>query len=144
MSREWVIDASVGVKPYLAEDLSEVAEKFFQKARIDRSSLFVPDLFYNECANILWKHARRSEIPAADAQRSLRSLTSVRLFPVSSALLARDALDLALKFDITAYDASYVVLSEKLELPLVTADEKLIRKLASTGTDIHWLGNLPA
>lgn len=145
MSRDWVVDANVGVKPYLlGEELSEVAESLLQRARAGRSFIYVPELFYNECTNILWKHVRKGEISAEYAHQSLRNLTSVKLFPISSTNLVHDALDLALEFGLTAYDASYVALSEDLGLPLVTADEKLIRKLDGAGIDLCWLGNLPA
>lgn len=129
MRGDWVVDASVGVKPYLDEDLSEVAESLFQKARAGRASLYIPDLFYNECANIFWKHVRRLEIQADYARRSLRNLVSVDLLPIASTHLVHDALDLALDFGISAYDASYVALAQKLGLPLVTADQKLIAKI---------------
>ena len=66
------------------------------------------------------------------------------LFPVSSTDLLHDALDLALEYGITAYDASYVALSDDLRLPLVTADQKLIGKLKGSGTEVHWLGDLTA
>jgi predicted nucleic acid-binding protein len=41
---------------------------------------------------------------------------------------------------LTAYDAAYVALARKLSLPLVTADEALIRRLDSTGLEVRWLG----
>lgn len=144
MSRGWVVDASVGVKPYLSEDLEEVARELFDQGRTGRTSLYVPDLFYVECANIFWKHVRRLTIPAAHARRSLRNLNDVILFPVSSTDLLLDGLDLALEYGITAYDASYVALAEDLSLPLVTADQKLIGKLQGSGVEVCWLGDLPA
>ena len=144
MTRGWVVDASVAVKPYLNEDLSEIAESLLQRGRTSQGSIFVPDLFYTACANIFWKHVRRQNIHSAHARQSLRNLTSVMLFPVSGTDLLHDALDLALEYGITAYDATYVALSDDLRLPLVTADEKLIGKLKDSGTDIHWLGDLTA
>ena len=142
MSRSWVVDASVAVKPYLDEDLAEVAETLLQGARTGRAFLYVPDLFYTECANILWKHVRLLNILPPHARRSLENLTSIRLFPVSAINFLHHALDLALEYGITAYDASYVALSEELKVPLVTADRKLIGKLQGTGNNIRWLGDL--
>jgi predicted nucleic acid-binding protein len=142
LTRGWVVDANVGVKLYLSEDLSDLAEDLFQRARRSTNSLFVPDLFYSECANIFWKHVRRSNISPDHAQTSLRELTSLILFTVSTTDLLLNALDLALEYGITAYDASYVALSHELRLPLVTADEKLIRKIEGSGTEVFWLGDL--
>jgi predicted nucleic acid-binding protein len=41
-------------------------------------------------------------------------------------------LNIAISNSISAYDACYVELSERLKLPLVTADDKLIRTLEGT------------
>ena len=53
--------------------------------------------------------------------------------------LVSDALPIALTYTISAYDACYVALANKLGLPLVTADDALIRKLA-----LHILRQDPA
>jgi predicted nucleic acid-binding protein len=44
--------------------------------------------------------------------------------------LAEDALDIALTNGISSYDAFYVALSNRIEAPLITADDKLVRSLA--------------
>jgi predicted nucleic acid-binding protein len=142
LSRDWVIDANVGVKFYLPEDLAEAAQHLLLRLNEGDTSLFVPDLFYKESANIFWKYVRRAGLPPDDARRSLRNLISLPLTVVPGTDLVLYALDLAVDHDITAYDASYVALAHDLRLPLVTADRKLLRKLAGTGTDIRWLGDL--
>jgi predicted nucleic acid-binding protein len=106
--------------------------------------LFVPDLFYSECANIFLKYVRRFNFPLANARKSLINLRSLPLLSTSGSELFTSAFNLGLDYGISAYDASYIALARKLSAPVITADEKLIRKLASTGTDIHWLGDLPA
>jgi predicted nucleic acid-binding protein len=144
LSRVWVVDASVGVKPYLPEDLSESAKRLFRTLRAGKVDLFVPDLFYSECANIFVKYVRRFNTPPAHARQSLTNLRSLPLLSTSGSELFTSAFDLALDHGISAYDASYLALAQKLSAPVITADEKLIRKLAGSGADIHWLGDLPA
>jgi predicted nucleic acid-binding protein len=56
--------------------------------------------------------------------------------------LAAEAFEIALEFDSTAYDACYVALSARLGVPLLTADERLVRKLARTRFRVLWLGDL--
>ena len=142
MRHNWVVDASVVVKLYLREELSDVTEALFEAP--GTQSFFVPDIFYCECANIFWKSVRRLNIQPAYAQSSLHGLMGLIVFPVSSTELLHDTLDLALEYGITAYDASYVALSENLRIPLITADRKLLTNLQGTGIDIRWLGDLPA
>jgi predicted nucleic acid-binding protein len=144
LSRVWVVDASVGVKPYLPEDLSESAKRLFRTLRAGKVDLFVPDLFDSECANIFVKYVRRFNTPPAHARKSLMNLRSLPLLSTSGSELFTSAFNLALDHGISAYDASYLALAQKLSAPVITADEKLIRKLAGSGADIHWLGDLPA
>jgi predicted nucleic acid-binding protein len=138
----WVIDASAGVKFYVPEDLTEVAKRLFQSLDEGEVSLFVPDLFYRECGNIFWKYIRRHGLSIDYARRSLRNLISLPFHLVSGTDLLPNALDLAIDYDITVYDASYVVLAQDLRFPLITADRKLLRKLAGSSFDIRWLGDL--
>ena len=42
-----------------------------------------------------------------------------------------EALDIAMKYDISSYDASYVALAEYLKKPFFTADDKLLKKVKS-------------
>jgi len=57
--------------------------------------------------------------------------------------LVSEALALAVAHRITAYDATYVALSRRLSLPLVTADEALVHRLEGTSLDVRWLGEWP-
>jgi predicted nucleic acid-binding protein len=56
--------------------------------------------------------------------------------------LASDALQVAITHSISAYDACYVALSHRLGLPLVTADDALIRKLTGAPFTILRLADL--
>ena len=56
----YVVDASVGIKLFVEEEFSERVQALFSHLDADPSAeLFVPDLFYIECANILLKNTRR-------------------------------------------------------------------------------------
>ena len=136
MTGDCVVDASVGIKLFLVEELSDRADRFFSHLAGYRPARFyVPDLFFAECANILWKYVRRFGYPADNARQDVADLRGLALLTVSTSDLLEPALELALAYDITAYDACYAALARKLELPLVTADTSLARKLDSS--DVH-------
>lgn len=141
-SPDFVVDASVGVKLLLAEPLSDRAQAVFDLLGTPSpGQLFVPDLFYLECANTLWKHVRKGTLTAGDAIGRIRQLRSLRLRVAASPDLTEDALRLAVEQDITAYDACYVVLADREGVPLVSDDQILIRKLTGTSHRILWLGD---
>ncbi|HTC20455.1 MAG TPA: type II toxin-antitoxin system VapC family toxin [bacterium] len=138
----WVVDASVGIKLFITEEYSERAEALFGPLGGDPSmEMFVPDLFYAECANILWKHVRRFGYPASEARRDISQLGGLYLKVVSAARLIPKALDLALRWEISAYDGCYVALAEELKSPLVTADEKLFKRIRNGSASVKWIGD---
>jgi predicted nucleic acid-binding protein len=143
MSQAYVVDASVGIKLFLVEPLAEVAERLFDQLAVSPLvPLYVPDLFYVECANILWKYVRRFGYPAENARQDVADLRALNLQVAATADVLETAFNLALQFEITTYDASYVALAQQLGLPLVTADTTLVRKLVRSGLDVRSLAEL--
>ncbi|MFZ5909206.1 MAG: type II toxin-antitoxin system VapC family toxin [Chloroflexota bacterium] len=123
-----VVDASVGVKLFVDEPHSDLAHALFEKLSEDPpAELYAPDLFYIECANILLKYARRFGRPLEDSQADLADLRLLALKTTPTIALMEDALLLASQKNLTAYDACYAVLAQKLEIPLVTADEPMAK-----------------
>jgi len=139
-----VVDASVGIKIFLVEPMADRADHLFGSlSATPPARLYVPDLFYVECTNILWKYVRRFGYSPEAARQDVADLVRLPLLAVSMADLAENALGLALEHGITAYDAAYVALARRLTLPLVTADEALVRRLDGAGLDVRWLGDWP-
>ena len=56
---------------------------------------------------------------------------------VSTANLMEEAVVIGLSYGITAYDASYVALSERIKAPLLTLDQKLVNALATSSYDVR-------
>jgi predicted nucleic acid-binding protein len=139
-----VVDASVGIKLFLIEPLSERADALFTRLTDDPPSQFyVPDLFFIECTNILWKYVQRFGYASDTAKQDVASLIRLPLQVVPTATLAEEALDLAVQHGSTAYDSAYIVLARELSLPLVTADEALARRFEGTGLDVRFLDDWP-
>lgn len=133
-----VLDASVGIKLFIEEEFSDKVQRLFTRLAEDsRAEIHVPDLFYIECANILLKYTRRYKRPLEDSLADIEDLSKLALETTSTAELIEDALSLANEKNLTAYDACYAVLAQKLELPLVTADAPL----ASAVEWAVWIGD---
>ncbi len=143
VSPAYVVDASVGMKFFLVEPLSDRARALFAHLSAEPpGTLHVPDLFYVECANTLWKRVRRSGLSIEVATRHLRAIRGLALSVTPTDQLLQDALRIAIDLDITAYDACYVALSRRVGAPLVTTDERLARKAAGA-CEIMSLKDLP-
>jgi predicted nucleic acid-binding protein len=143
MTGDCIVDASVGIKLFLIEDLSDVADRLFDQLAQDLPARFyVPDLFFVECANILWKYVRRFGYPPTKAYQDVADLAALALTTVSTADLLQPALELALTYDVTAYDATYAALAQRLTLPLITADAALALKLQGSDVIVQTLEEL--
>jgi predicted nucleic acid-binding protein len=138
-----VVDASVVIKLFITEPLSERAETLFTGLAAGSQVFLVPDLLYVECTNILWKNVRRAGLAKVDAHEILRRLRALALHVTPTAELCESALALALERDISAYDACYVELARRRSVPLVTADERLARKVSAVH-DVRSLAALTA
>ena len=118
-----VVDASVAIKWLVAEDGSDRAETLLDHP------LVVPDLLFAECANILWKKVRRRELSEAEAVLAAETLEQAELAVLSARGYVRSATVIAVELDHPAYDGLYLALAEAAGLRLVTADDRLTRRV---------------
>ena len=122
-----VIDASVLVE-YLtgAEHASQAREAIL--AEIGR--LWAPHLIDAEVGHVL---RRAAAIRAIEAERAREALSDLVELPIKRVphlgLLVRA---FELRSNISFYDALYVALAERLEMPLLTFDARLQRAARST------------
>jgi predicted nucleic acid-binding protein len=125
-----VIDASVGIKLYVDDELSEAAHDLFRLLSSDPPAEFmVPDLFFIECTNVLLKYSRRYHRSLEDTRADVISLEQLSLSHVSTADLIQEALILAYEKNLTAYDACYAALARQMNVPLITVDKEMARAI---------------
>lgn len=124
----FVVDASVVLKWVVQETGSAEAE-----ALRWADQLLAPDLILAECGNAIWKKVRRGEFTRDEAGLAIRLLeqSDIELRPMRNLIVT--AVDLSIALDHPAYDCVYLALAEAEQRPFVTADEALVRKLASSG-----------
>jgi len=120
----YVVDASVAIQLFVEEPYSNRAHTLFEQPDFE---FHVPDLIFIECANIFWKIVRRFGRSEQEAENDMFDLTQISFNSIPTRDLAGDALHLALAYSISAYDACYVALAQRLSIPLLTADEKLVQ-----------------
>ncbi|MBW4632067.1 MAG: type II toxin-antitoxin system VapC family toxin [Iphinoe sp. HA4291-MV1] len=131
-----VVDTSVCIKQFIADPLTPKVNQLFDHLDNPQTEIFVPDLLYIECANTFWKYVRARMYTAAEVQADLATLKAFPLRVVSTADLMADAVNIALAYNISAYDASYVALSQQVDATLLTLDQRLVRALRATYYDV--------
>ena len=139
---QFVIDASVAAKWFLpasGEPLAVEALRLLAGYAGGRFRFAVPDLFWAECGNILWKAARQGRWTRSAAEEAILALRGRSLPTTSSLDLLEDAFSIAATFDRTVYDSLYVALAVRLKADMVTADERLANALAAH-LPVKWLG----
>ena len=139
-----VVDASVAVKwclPSVREELVAEAEELLESSRRDQVRFLVPDLFWVEVANALWKAVRRNEISSNNAAAAMSFLRDLDIATLPSLDIVPQALDLAITHGHAVYDSLYVALAMQSNSSLITADERLANALAAR-FPVKWLGAL--
>jgi predicted nucleic acid-binding protein len=122
-----VIDASIAVKWVVQEPGTLQALALRQAYQ-----LIAPDLLSAECANILWKKVSRGELTDAEADLAARLLQRADIELASMRTLAAEAMRLAIALDHPAYDCIYLALALERKTRFVTADARLLRKIAGS------------
>jgi predicted nucleic acid-binding protein len=142
--KTYVVDASIAAKwilPASGETLTREALELLNSYITGELRFVVPDLFWAELANVVWKAARQNRINAASAESALRAMRDRNFPTVSTHTLLVEAFAIATAFDRTVYDALYVALAINSKSQMVTADERLANALAAH-LPVKWLGSL--
>ena len=142
----FVLDASVAAKwavPSAKEPLTLESLQLLKRYTAGEINFIVPDVFWAEVGNVLWKGVRQRRWPQAVAERAARDMKNRNFFTVSSLELLGEALEIALAHDRSIYDCLYVALAEREGCELVTADDRLIKNLQSQFPFILPLSSMP-
>jgi predicted nucleic acid-binding protein len=136
-----VLDASVAAKWYVraGEALTDEAAALARDLSFGRVMFVVPDLFWIEVGNILWKAVRLHRMTAGAAIEAIHNLDSLNLETIPSRPLIENAFEIAHKHQRSVYDGVNVAAAVSLKLSLISADERLVSSLASR-FPVRWLG----
>ena len=86
---------------------------------------WAPELVYAEVAQALRNYVLSRELTQDQARTHLAYYVALPLRLASLRRLAPDAVEVALRSDLSAYDAFYVCVARALDATLVTADRRL-------------------
>ena len=115
-----VLDASVAVDWLLQ---TAAAQRIESRIFVRNQSLHAPELLDLEVVQALRRLVREGTLSASRAEAGIEDLLDLRITRYPHSLLLPRIWQL--RHNLSAYDAAYVVLAEKLGATLLTRDAKL-------------------
>lgn len=137
-----VLDASVAVKwamPLAREPFTEESLRLLKRYADGEVGFVVPDVFWAELGNVLWKGTRQGRWRQDEAKAVAADMQARDFKTVSSLVLLDEALRIAFAHDRAVYDCLYVALAVQSKTDLITADERLANAFAAR-FPVKWLG----
>lgn len=125
-----VIDASVCLKWLFKEEDSFQALSILKDSEAKKVVLLAPLLWEYEIVNALATAVARKKIPFSKSLKFLKFFLKSKPQLVSIADEYKTCLTLAQKYQLSAYDSSYLTLAKAAKAILISADAKLVRKVA--------------
>jgi predicted nucleic acid-binding protein len=126
LNAEFIVDASVGIAwVYQSQATPETDHLLNQVAA--GATVVVPGLWFFEMSNILLIAQRRHRLTVGQRKAAMEKLTAMQLTVDEEG--TRNAFgktsELAEKYGLTIYDATYLELALRRSLPLASRDEAL-------------------
>lgn len=125
-----VVDCSCMMSTVLQDERSNYMENVFVDIINNRYNTYVPAVFYLECNNVIISGLRRKRISKEDYENYINIVSRLPLSvdKFSSAVESVYMLgNIAMKYDLTSYDASYLELALRMDAVVATLDKKLIK-----------------
>lgn len=136
---EFILDASVAISWCFPGDPTEDTPYSRRVLReLITLDAVVPEIWAFEIANnIFVSHSKRKRIDERQVSEYLGLLKALPIRVESQPLWANVELEsLARRWNIAAYDAAYLALAKRKNIPLATSDDLLKRKALDEGIEI--------
>jgi predicted nucleic acid-binding protein len=117
---------------------SDAARRFFAAAEKRWTQLLAPDFWITECANGCWKRVQRRLNTKAEAMAALAIVRALPVIRIDATNFDDAVMHIALSHGTSCYAALYVATAQFADVPLVTADPRLVQLLK----DSAWSGRV--
>ena len=132
----FVLDNSVVTGWYLPSQATDYSKAV--AIRLESDKALVPQLWQLELANVLKTACTKGRLTQAQARQILDTLSQLPIEVDNAAPPGqRPLFELAMRYNLSSYDAVYLELAMRHGLPLATQDEQL--KLAATAAGVDLL-----
>ena len=127
--RRWVLDASAALHVVMRLPTAEPVIDQLEQATL----VLVPQLYFSETANALWKYVSHNQLSAEQAIERYQDICALPDQAISDQTLALEALSLASANNHPVYDMIYAVLARRNACGILSKDSRLAKSLVSIG-----------
>ena len=136
--QSFVLDAHVVIS-FLLQEGSAYADNVFQNHLARGATAHVPSLWHLEIRNVLFLKERAKKLAPGEAHEALVHLASLTIqtdayTTAPSTLMHLERL--MLHHGLTSYDATYLELAYRLDVPIATQDKEIISAAQSLKVSI--------
>jgi predicted nucleic acid-binding protein len=125
-----VVDTSALFKLFYKEDNSDKMDELMQLLIQNDKPIFSIDLILYELGQIVLKKHRMKAVMARDFPQRLEAMNIEIRFPDEEFL--RSVMDISKNLNTSFYDACFIAISERMDLPLITEDNEILRKYSNS------------
>jgi predicted nucleic acid-binding protein len=120
-----VVDASVILSAYLPDENMPFAQKLLKDYALGRINLYGPRLLLLELLNACLVAEKRGKVNAQLINKLMEEIIGLQINWVEVEAQIKEVFAISKRFNLTAYDACYVVAAQMKGCILVTRDQKL-------------------
>ncbi|MBT0964144.1 type II toxin-antitoxin system VapC family toxin [Denitromonas iodatirespirans] len=131
----FVLDNSVVAGWFLDDQASPYTDAIALRLEEDRA--VVPALWQLEFANVLRTACRRKRLTAEQAQQVIEQICGLPIDIEPATPRPSELLALALRYDLSSYDAAYLELALRLQIPIATQDGPLRTAAEASGVGVR-------
>jgi predicted nucleic acid-binding protein len=130
----FVIDNSVVCGWFIRQQASAYGDAIAKRLQDDRS--IAPAIWELELANVMRTACLRQRLTAEQAQELLAQVATLPIEVDRQGVPPAALLSLALRFGLSSYDAAYLELALRLQLPIATTDTALRDAARASGVGV--------
>lgn len=130
----FVLDASVTLAWCFADEQTDATEAL--RDRVADEKILAPALWVSETTNALLTAVRRDRLEPRHADRLQELLAALPIEVDAEPPDRRTLTAIAMRYGLSAYDATYLLLAERSGLPLATLDARLRDAARAAGVGV--------
>jgi predicted nucleic acid-binding protein len=132
---DFVLDNSVTMRWCFDSGANEYADKILEQLEGEKGTAFVPLLWRYEVSAVLSRAQNRGLLAARKVEEFLEDLAALAIVVdmEGASRILTDVHRIATVYRLTSYDAAYLELALRRNLPLATLDEELLEACKAAG-----------